>query len=65
MLLLALDPLDKIIHQDVQLGLTLGLSPLTEVIFVCQERTSAGVEKCEENSQTQQAECLHSNISIT
>ena len=60
MLLLALDPFDKIIHQDVQLFLTLGLSPLPEII-VGQEGTSAGGEKCEEDSQSQQAESLHSN----
>ena len=61
MLLLALDPFDKIIHQDVHLNLTLGLSPLLEVIIVSQERTSACVEKCEEDSQSQQTDSLHSN----
>ena len=60
MLLLALDPLEKIVHQDVQLFLTRGLSPLPEII-VAQEGTSGGVEKCEEDSQSQQAEGLHSN----
>ena len=64
MLLLALDPFDKIVHQDVHLFLPLSLSPLSEII-VAQVGTSASVEKCEEDGQAQQAEGLHFTLTET
>ena len=61
MLLLALDPFDKVINQNIQRFVNLNLFPLPEIIF-SQEGTSAGVEKCEEDGKSQQTEGLHSDI---
>ena len=59
--MLALDPLDKIINQNIQRFLVGSLSPLAEII-VSQEGTSGGVEECQEDGQCQQAQGLHSDI---
>ena len=60
MILLALDPLDKIVHQNIQLLPSLGLAPLPEILL-SHEGTSAGADKCEENSQSKHQDGLHSS----